>query len=55
MLLELLLRDGVNAAVVIEDDATAAGGALVQSEDEFHNEHSLIFCNEKRTATKLSI
>jgi hypothetical protein len=38
MLLELMLRDGVNAAVVIEHDAATAGGALVQGEDEFHND-----------------
>jgi len=29
MLLELLLRDGVNLAIVIEDDAATAGRALI--------------------------
>jgi hypothetical protein len=33
---KLLLRDGNDIAAVIEDDRTGAGGALIESEDEFH-------------------
>ena len=36
ILFELLLRQAAYAAVMIEDDAAAAGRALVQCQNEFH-------------------